>query len=90
MKVLIVNAGSSSLKYQLVNMDNEELIAKGGVERIGLAGANLKQKDAEGKVNAEYVQDIPTHVVACELMMKALLELQEEQILYFFRRLRMI
>ena len=51
MKVLIVNAGSSSLKYQLVNMDNEELIAKGGVERIGLAGANLKQKDSEGKTS---------------------------------------
>ena len=74
MKVLIVNAGSSSLKYQLVNMDNEELIAKGGVERIGLAGANLKQKDSEGKVNAEYVQDIKDHVVACELMLKALQE----------------
>ncbi|MBQ7137721.1 MAG: acetate kinase, partial [Clostridia bacterium] len=74
MKVLIVNAGSSSLKYQLVNMDNEELIAKGGVERIGLAGSNLKQKNAEGNVNAEYVQEIPTHVVACELMLKALLE----------------
>ena len=74
MKVLIVNAGSSSLKYQLVNMDNEGVIAKGGVERIGLAGANLKQKDSEGNVNAQYVQDIPTHVVACELMMKALQE----------------
>ena len=74
MKVLIVNAGSSSLKYQLVNMDNEGVIAKGGVERIGLAGANLKQKDSEGNVNAQFVQDIPTHVVACELMMKALLE----------------
>ena len=74
MKVLIVNAGSSSLKYQLVDMDKEDVIAKGGVERIGLAGANLKQKDHEGNVNAQFVQDIPTHVVACELMMKALLE----------------
>ena len=74
MKVLIVNAGSSSLKYQLVNMDNEELIAKGGVERIGLEGANLKQKGADGKVNAEFVQPIENHVVACDLMIKALLE----------------
>ena len=64
MKILIVNAGSSSLKYQLVDMDNENVIAKGGVERIGLAGANLKQKDSEGNVNAQFVQDIPTHVVA--------------------------
>ena len=37
MKILIVNAGSSSLKYQLVDMDNEGVIAKGGVEQIGRA-----------------------------------------------------
>ena len=74
MKVLIVNAGSSSLKYQLVDMDNENVIAKGGVERINLEGANLKQKDSAGNVNAQYVQPIKDHVVACELMMKALLE----------------
>ena len=53
MKILIVNAGSSSLKYQLVDMDNEVVIAKGGVERIGLEGANLKQKGTDGAVNAE-------------------------------------
>ncbi|MGN0753184.1 MAG: acetate kinase, partial [Aristaeellaceae bacterium] len=74
MKVLIVNAGSSSLKYQLVNMDNEELIAKGGVERIGIAGANLKQKDADGNVTVQYEQEIKDHVVACQLMLKALME----------------
>ena len=74
MKILIVNAGSSSLKYQLVDMDNEGVIAKGGVERIGLEGANLKQKGADGAVNAEFVQPIENHVVACDLMIKALLE----------------
>ena len=74
MKILIVNAGSSSLKYQLVDMDNESVIAKGGVERIGLEGANLKQKGTDGAVNAEYVQPIENHVVACDLMIKALLE----------------
>ncbi len=74
MKILIVNAGSSSLKYQLVNMDNEELIAKGGVERIGLAGSNLKQKDDDGNVTVTYAQEIKDHVVACQLMLKALQE----------------
>ncbi len=74
MKILIVNAGSSSLKYQLVDMDNELVIAKGGVERINLEGANLKQKNAEGKVNCEYKQSIENHVVACQLMLKALQE----------------
>ena len=38
MKILIVNAGSSSLKYQLVDMEGEKLMAKGHVERIGIAG----------------------------------------------------
>ncbi len=72
MKILIVNAGSSSLKYQLVDMDNETIIAKGGVERINLEGSNLKQKDSEGKVTAEYIQPIENHVIACQLMLKAL------------------
>ncbi len=74
MKILIVNAGSSSLKYQLVDMDNEELIAKGQVERIGIAGSNLKQKAPDGTVAVEYAVEIKDHVVACELMLKALLE----------------
>ncbi len=74
MKILIVNAGSSSLKYQLVDMENEEVIAKGGVERINLEGANLKQKNAAGDVTAKYEQPIVNHVVACELMLKALQE----------------
>ena len=38
MKILIVNAGSSSLKYQLIDMDNEATLAKGLVERIGMGG----------------------------------------------------
>ena len=38
MKILIVNAGSSSLKYQLINMDNEATIAQGMIERIGIEG----------------------------------------------------
>ena len=39
MKILIVNAGSSSLKYQLVDMDGEKIMAKGLVERIGIEGS---------------------------------------------------
>ncbi len=74
MKILIVNAGSSSLKYQLVDMDNEQLIAKGQVERINIAGSNLKQKDADGNVTVVYDEPIADHVVASKLMLKALLE----------------
>ncbi|HOQ63368.1 MAG TPA: acetate kinase, partial [Clostridia bacterium] len=43
MKILIVNAGSSSLKYQLIDTDNETTLAKGLVERIGIPGSRLKQ-----------------------------------------------
>ena len=51
MKILVVNAGSSSLKYQLIEMDNEEVICKGGVECIGIEGSKISHK-VNGK---EYV-----------------------------------
>ena len=41
MNILIINAGSSSLKYQLINMNDESTVAKGNVERIGIEGSNL-------------------------------------------------
>ena len=44
MKVLVVNAGSSSLKYQLLDMETEEVIAKGNAERVGMDGSFLKHK----------------------------------------------
>jgi len=57
MKVLVINAGSSSLKYQLLDMKNEKLIAKGNCEKIGLNGsfvslkANGEEKIVNGKLN---------------------------------------
>ena len=42
MKVLVVNAGSSSLKYQLIDMDDKNELAKGLCERIGIDGSNLQ------------------------------------------------
>ncbi len=42
MKILVINAGSSSLKYQLIDMDNEQVMAKGLCERIGIEGSNLQ------------------------------------------------
>lgn len=70
MKILVVNAGSSSLKYQLIDMQTEEVLAKGGVERIGLEGSLLK---AKGNGNEKvYEQDMPNHKVAIELVLHAL------------------
>lgn len=70
MKILVVNAGSSSLKYQLIDMETEAVLAKGGVERIGIPGSLLKAKgNGAEKV---YTQDMPNHKVAIELVLKAL------------------
>ncbi len=44
MKILVINCGSSSLKYQLIDMNNEELMAKGLVERIGIEGSRVKHE----------------------------------------------
>ena len=51
MKILVVNAGSSSLKYQLIDMQTEKVLAKGGCERIGIRGAFLKAKGNGGEKN---------------------------------------
>ena len=42
MKILVLNCGSSSLKYQLIEMDGEKVLAKGLVERIGIEGSRIK------------------------------------------------
>ena len=44
MKILVINAGSSSVKYQLINMETETVLAKGQADRIGIAGGNFKKK----------------------------------------------
>ena len=72
MKILVINAGSSSLKYQLIDMENESVIAKGLCERIGVDG-RITHKTAAGK---EVTMDVPfpTHkeafVKLMELMTK--------------------
>ncbi len=72
MKILIVNAGSSSLKYQLVDMDGEKVMAKGLVERIGMAGSKLTQK-YPGKDEKYIVEtEMRSHVEACQQMLSAL------------------
>ena len=48
MKVLVINAGSSSLKYQLIDMDSEKVLAKGNCERIGQEGAFIGFKAPDG------------------------------------------
>ena len=70
MKILVVNAGSSSLKYQLIDMENEQAVAKGGCERIGLEGSFLKHKTAKGETMIE--KALPDHKVAVQLVLDTL------------------
>ena len=72
MIVLVVNCGSSSLKYQLINMDNEEVMAKGLVEKIGLSDSLLTHKWNGQK--KEVAQSIPDHKVAVKLVLDILTE----------------
>ena len=70
MKILVVNAGSSSLKYQLIDMDGEVELAKGVVERIGIDGSRMKHAAGEKKTVIE--QDVPDHEAAAQLMLQIL------------------
>lgn len=72
MKVLVVNCGSSSLKYQLFNMEDESVLAKGLVERIGIDGVLTHQPGDKDKVVIETA--IPDHKVAIKLVVDALLD----------------
>ena len=49
MKILVINSGSSSIKYQLFDMDKEIVMAKGGIQRIGIDNSFLKHETYEGK-----------------------------------------
>lgn len=70
MKVLVINCGSSSLKYQLFDMDGEKVLAKGLVERIGIEGSRLK---AEGNGNKElYEYEMKDHKAALGYVLDAL------------------
>ncbi len=72
MKILVINAGSSSLKYQLIDMETESVLAKGGCERIGIDGGKLTHK-ANGETFI-IEQDLPDHTVAISLVLKELVD----------------
>ena len=73
MKILVINAGSSSLKYQLIDMDTEQAILKGLCERITFDGGELTQKTADGRV-LNINQNMKDHTAAIELVLKAMVD----------------
>jgi len=69
--ILVINCGSSSLKYQLINMENEEVLAIGLCERIGIDGSRIKHTPKDGeKVIID--GDMPNHQVAVQYVIDAL------------------
>lgn len=71
MKILVVNCGSSSLKYQLIDMETEEVMAKGYLERIGIDGSFLTHRIGEQKYKIE--KNIKDHAEGMELVIEQLL-----------------
>lgn len=71
MKVLVINCGSSSLKYQLIDMTNEESLAQGLVERIGIEGSILTQK-VEGRDKYIVKETMNDHKDAISIVLNAL------------------
>ena len=74
MKVLVINAGSSSLKYQLIDVDTKDVIAKGLVDRIGISDSNVIYKPAMGKTGFAVVRDVKDHTEAIRLVIDAMLD----------------
>jgi len=72
MKILVLNCGSSSVKYQLIDSDKEHALATGAVERIGMSGASLKQSRFDGD-KLHYVGEILDHTMAIENVLAVLM-----------------
>ncbi|MDP4177419.1 MAG: acetate kinase [Bacillota bacterium] len=73
MNILVINCGSSSLKYQLISMENEKVLAKGLVERIGIEGSNLVQK-VEGRDKYIITKPMNNHTEAVKLVLDSLID----------------
>lgn len=71
MNILVINAGSSSLKYQLMDMDHETIIAKGLCERIGIEGSNLQHRPT-GKEQVRIEKPMNNHTSAMRMVLQAL------------------
>lgn len=71
MIIFVVNCGSSSIKYQLLNMDGEQVLAKGLIERIGMEGSVLKHTST-GKYTVDISAEIPDHSIGIQMALDAL------------------
>ncbi len=74
MKILVINAGSSSLKYQLIDMDTEEMLCKGNCERIGMDSGLFTHKTADGRELHKEDVAMPDHTAAFTQVKNALID----------------
>lgn len=74
MKILVINAGSSSLKYQLIDMDNEQVLAKGLCERIGIEGSNLQHTNVGKDEKTKIEKPMKDHGDAIQMVIDALVD----------------
>ena len=74
MKVLVINCGSSSLKYQLMNPESGEVFAKGLCERIGIDGSKMEYEVPANDYEVEVKKPMPTHKEALELVINAIID----------------
>ena len=72
MKILVLNCGSSSIKYKLFDMTTKEVIAQGGIEKIGLKGSFLKLTLPNGEKKV-LEKDIPEHTIGVEFILNTLI-----------------
>ena len=75
MKILVLNCGSSSIKYALYNMDDKSVMTSGGAERVGLEGSFVKVKLADGS-KKEIMHDIPEHTEGVKFIFSLLTDPQ--------------
>ncbi len=76
MRVLVINCGSSSLKYQVLEMEGEQLLAKGLVERIGMEGSVITHRKLTGEEEEKWVNEtpMPTHKEAIQQVLNAIVD----------------
>jgi len=72
MKILVINSGSSSIKFQVIDRDTEKMLASGLIERIGLSTGRMKYRSGDTKVVAD--KPIPDHETGLDLLLKTIVD----------------
>lgn len=74
MKILVINCGSSTIKYQLINMENDEVIAKGRCDMIGYEASNMIYNNVRDGIKDNFDVAMPTHKEGMKVLLDTLLD----------------